>query len=620
MSSQKNKMDYKVAEKNIANNRKIKKSVNELYKMTMKGDSKACFVLGKLYLNGSKDTIADEDAADKYFEHAFSKLEIEAKKEDPAALMMLGEYYINGYKPVEKDENLGLWLLERSYLLGENDAQNIIGEYRKTHRYIEDIEDMSEQFFGSAQNTQEPEDNFEYQNIDQEDNVTRASYQERSEDDDYVEANIDDTYSENETENQNSRSFDEGDPADIIDLDSAEADEEYELQRKQNENDYNEEKYGVKEDIPTIVSLITSNPQGDYDLSKYTSYELYQIAKELDKVQNPSEPLKSQIGIIYDAAFNDIRARALENDPLYLRLLAEYFYNGYGSIDVDLAKALYFYDKSCNLGDEESTLFLYKFYSKDPQTKWKADIYEKIIKGDSGVEHTSDDPDYLYALLEKYNRKDMKIINLIHDLRKNSKNEETYLNLLREVENYAEEGSVDAMLLAGFIYSNKKEFDLINEDKAFYYFNKAQQRQSVMGSYQTGRIMMESQDEKYHNFKQGFDLISFAAKEGLVEALDYLGNLYRLGNGVTQDLKVARQFYNLACQRCYGLSFYHLYLMDKKEKKNDYANENLWLAMRNGFDISTGFNYFREAMLPPLGTEGLGEDEDEEEVDPDEDL
>lgn len=533
--------DYLEAAELLKSDKKRSKGLKMLAKLAKQNNAKAKFLLGFSYYYGYKDIKENKKLGNQYLVEAYNSLSTMDTNHDPIINRMLGQYYLLGMANVEEDETKAISYFEKSIALNDEDSASILANY-----------------FDKKGDTSKSET---YKNIA---SIIHSSSREDSSIEKLVDVGVP-TEEEIET---------------IEPL--------------------------IKEDKGNVDSTTVKEQvlRGDYsEISNLNNEQKYLLARSLDEESDKSEELVQKIKSLYDEVYSSLKEQGFNNDKISLRYLGEYYMYGLGSCDVNVEKALTYYDAACKSGDYESSLFLTDYYTNVERNSAKAKEYRNFgyrILGQANPDVETNE-DYFETLLDEYDRNDSDFRKLISELEKNVNDEEAYKETLSKVETCARGGSIDAMLLAGYIYSTMNKFKIKDYHKALYFYKLAEVNKSVSSYYHLGKLYCESTLNDIHDEFLGLSFLRKAAKAGYPEALNYMGDLYKNGRFVNKNIDLAISFYKLAGQRGLGLAYYNLYLIQKENNNAEGAELALLKANSNGFDEKTmKQNYFRLDMLPKL--------------------
>lgn len=167
------------------------------------------------------------------------------------------------------------------------------------------------------------------------------------------------------------------------------------------------------------------------------------------------------------------------------------------------------------------------------------------------------------------------LLNGIHMLK--DTNEERKVDAIKVIKDSAKYGSVRALVLLGYLYE-KGITVTQNNSVANEYYNLAIENGSLNAKYRQGLI--ELSDGK----DIGLYKIREAAKQGLPQALNEMGNFYMKGRFGLKDFNKAYAFYRLAAERGDAKAYYNMSIIDRNLKHDDIADENYKKACELGYN------------------------------------
>ena len=530
----------------IKKDKSISKGLKDLYLSALCGNPKALFVIGMIFKNGFKSIKLDLKASDTYFKFAYPDLLLQSEGDDAEAIRMVANYSYYGLAKVEKNEEYAIQLFEKSTALDDEESATFLSNYYKKLGNDE----LATTYADIALNIKEKKGN--------------------------AKATI------------SSASLVQGE---VATLDSAII--------KQGE--------GMLDSSTAKVKILNNE---EVDLTSLDVRQKYVLARSLDEEENKSDFVLLKITLLYDSVFETLNESTLQRDPVEIRYLAEIYYNGYGSVDVNFEKALQYFDASARLGDVDSLNFLIDYYQNVNVDENKCEEYKKLLASLNGEpniftqvptqEKETVDPEYLNYLFGEYmkacSRYDEGLFKIIRTMNKNIDSEETFRITLSMLETAAKSGNVDAMLLVAKIFREEKRWNIQNLERSIYYYKLAEANNSVIAKYHLGVFQIESDDDLHANAASGLVLIKQAAKAGYHLALSYLGDLYKEGKYVKQSDYLAVRFYKLAAERGLGSAYYKLAMIEK-EKNQDYS-ENLRLSLESRYTPEMGDNLEDPSLLP----------------------
>ena len=177
------------------------------------------------------------------------------------------------------------------------------------------------------------------------------------------------------------------------------------------------------------------------------------------------------------------------------------------------------------------------------------------------------------------------LLNGIHMLKdENSESKSDSIKIFKEA---AKLGSVRALVVLGYLYEKGYIVNQSNKLASDYYM-LAIERGSINAKYRYGLILLgEGKEIGLYNIRD-------AAKDGLPQALNKMGDFYINGKFGLKDIEKAYSFYKLAAERGYALSYYNMSEIDKNYNRLDIADENYKNACNLGYKKE---NELQEVLL-----------------------
>lgn len=151
----------------------------------------------------------------------------------------------------------------------------------------------------------------------------------------------------------------------------------------------------------------------------------------------------------------------------------------------------------------------------------------------------------------------------------------------------AEEGSLRANVLMGYLYEGDTDLLEGNYEESRKYYQAAMDKGSSTASYRLGRLYLEA-DAPYFDEEKGHELILDSARKGYPFALAYLGDCFRSKTADARNLDFAYQYYALAGERGLGLGYHNMGEIDASRQEAGLAKEHEKMAMENGYDPEIG--------------------------------
>ena len=149
-----------------------------------------------------------------------------------------------------------------------------------------------------------------------------------------------------------------------------------------------------------------------------------------------------------------------------------------------------------------------------------------------------------------------------------------------------EQGSMRAAVLLAYLYEGKSSYLAPNFELAKKYYEIACGRGSSVAEYRLGLLYL-SPDTYFVNEGLGHEHIIKSARMGYAPALNYIGDSYRSKVTNPKNLEIAYRYYSLAGERGYGLSYHNMSEIDASRQEIDLAREHEKYAILNGYDPDT---------------------------------
>lgn len=150
---------------------------------------------------------------------------------------------------------------------------------------------------------------------------------------------------------------------------------------------------------------------------------------------------------------------------------------------------------------------------------------------------------------------------------------------IKVIKDSAKHGSVRALVFLGYLYE-KGIVVSQNSNVANEYYNLAIENGSLSAKYRQGLIDISKGNDI------GIYKIREAAKQGLPQALNEMGDFYMKGKFGLKDLNKAYAFYHLAAERGDAKGFYNMSLIDRNLNHDELADENYKKACELGYNSS----------------------------------
>lgn len=331
----------------------------------------------------------------------------------------------------------------------------------------------------------------------------------------------------------------------------------------------------------------------------------------------------------YDAAMNHFRHEPC--DSMDYREMGDYYYYGLGTDAVNLNRALEYYDMAAKDDDElalqrateiretmkrgsatsapalspESALhedMIVSSTEKEETTPANAVAEELVAEDKETVQETVYEPQVTVSPVVSSESKpvvtDNKIVNeiisadqlLIRAIRlldSDVSSEQDKLDGLELAKAAADEGSLRANILLGYIYEGENALVEGNYDLSRKYYETAISLGSATAMYRLGKLYLEP-DSPFYDDQVGHKLIEDSARKGYVFALCAIGDAFRIKVVDPRNLDIAYRYYALAGERGLGLGFHNMAEIDASRQHIDLAHEHEKLAADNGYDPEIG--------------------------------
>ena len=226
-----------------------------------------------------------------------------------------------------------------------------------------------------------------------------------------------------------------------------------------------------------------------------------------------------------------ITEKAEKGDVNAQYLLAQWYFNGFQSVDKDQQKAIYWWDKAAKQKDVNAIARLaecYQYgYGVSPDSAYAASLYESAIS--RGNEE-------LMNQLDKRARQGKEIFAamLLRDVYQKGIRTKTDQNKADEyLKMAAQYGNIQSAFLYGLTQYNKK-----NKSEALPWFKTAADKGHNVANFMYGLQLFEG-DGTPKDVVKGIEYMDRAAKAGNVAANAELGRIFLNGEGTDKDIAKA---------------------------------------------------------------------------------
>lgn len=196
--------------------------------------------------------------------------------------------------------------------------------------------------------------------------------------------------------------------------------------------------------------------------------------------------------------------------------------------------------------------------------------------GSMTMEQLKDDP-------REVSGDEATFINALHALYGESTHEEI-VDAIDALKELAKKDNLLANTLLGVLYSEGGEGYDINIRLAEDYLKKGMDLGGVTAEYRLGILYL--QDNDIRDPQLGVSLVKSAAKKGLKEALNSMGDIYYKGIVLPKDFALAKKYYILAGERKLGQALYNLSRLAIEEGNYELAQKYKEKAALYGYNIS----------------------------------
>jgi TPR repeat protein len=308
----------------------------------------------------------------------------------------------------------------------------------------------------------------------------------------------------------------------------------------------------------------------------------------------------------YDVAMR--RFNQYPRDSMDYREMGDYYYFGYGSEAVDKNKALEYYRKAQELGDEVAPKRIDEIENQikngdaasapvlSPDTQAK-EVMAEVKDEDEAQPKVEVSPlvidenktfDANDKIIVDEIDSDQILIKALRILDSVSTTKEEKLDAVEMVKIAGEKGSIRALVLLGYLYEGDNVLVAKDDAKAKETYEKAISLGSCSAKFRLG-ILLTDKDFEFYDLDKGHQLIIDSAHDGYTYALCYLGDCFRIKVDDRRNLEVAYRYYALAGERGLGVAYHNMAEIDASRQQLDLASKHEKLAFDNGFDVHLGY-------------------------------
>lgn len=306
--------------------------------------------------------------------------------------------------------------------------------------------------------------------------------------------------------------------------------------------------------------------------------------------------------------FYDIAAAHFNHEPrdsMDNREYGDYYYYGLGSEEADKNRALEYYDAAAADGDElakqradEIRGQIEKGDSSSaptltPETDAKEEVVEAVNEDETVVaapvvENENKPAEISDKVIQDEIDSDQILIKAIRVLDSVSATDRERLDAVELARIAAEEGSIRANVLLGWLYEGDNNLVEADLEKAKEFYEIAIEHGSCSAEFRLGMLYTDK-DVPFCDVEKGHQLIIDAAHDGYTFALCYLGDCFRTKVDDVRNLEVAYRYYALAGERGLGLGYHYMAEIDASRQQLDLAAQHEKLATDNGYDPALGY-------------------------------
>lgn len=351
----------------------------------------------------------------------------------------------------------------------------------------------------------------------------------------------------------------------------------------------------VEEGKKVVAGLKLINKSARTGTTKGKSYFAIGSIIKTGKAGIVANPVESKR--YFDAAMEHFKSTKC--DSLDHREMGEYYHYGLGSENVDLNRALEYYDLATLEGDEvaqqraEEIRGMQRVGSASANPILTPDT--QVKETPSGVENvapviTSEgEPapvvDPLIADVIDAEQLCLKALRILDSVTASKQDKLDAVELLKAA---SENGSARAAVLMGYLYEGDNS--LVEQDYALTkkYYEMAIEHDSAVALYRLG-VLYTDKDFVEFNPKKGHELIILSARKGYAWALSFIGDCFRAKVVDSRNLDLAYRYYAMAGERGLGVSYHSMAEIDASRQQLELAKLHERLAVENGYDPNVGY-------------------------------
>ena len=306
--------------------------------------------------------------------------------------------------------------------------------------------------------------------------------------------------------------------------------------------------------------------------------------------------------------FYDIAAAHFSREPrdsMDNREYGDYYYYGLGSEEADKNRALEYYDAAIAEGDalakqraDEIRGQIEKGDSSSaptltPETEAKEENVpvvneDSTVQAAPVVENINKPVEISDKVIQEEIDSDQILIKALRVLDSNTASDQERLDAIELARIAAEEGSIRANVLLGWLYEGDNHLVAADLDKAKEYYEIAIAHGSCSAKFRLGMLYTDK-DVPFYDIEKGHDMIIDAAHDGYTFALLYLGDCFRAKVDDVRNLEVSYRYYALAGERGLGMGYHNMAEIDASRQQLDLAAQHEKLATDNGYDPALGY-------------------------------
>lgn len=309
-------------------------------------------------------------------------------------------------------------------------------------------------------------------------------------------------------------------------------------------------------------------------------------------VSNPEESKR-----YFDAAMEHFKSTKC--DSLDHREMGEYYHYGLGSGNVDLNRALEYYDLAALEGDDiakkradeirgiqrSGTSSNNPTLSPETQVKEMPGVGEHAapMVCSDGEKAVLDDP-FLSEIVES-EQLTLKALRVLDSVTASKQDKLDAVEMLKAA---SENGSARAALLLGYLYEGDNSLVARDDALAKKYYELAIDHDSSVALFRLG-VLFTDKDFAEYNPKKGHEMIINSARKGYSFALSFIGDCFRAKVVDSRNLDLAYRYYAMAGERGLGLSYHCMAEIDASRQQIELAKIHDKLAAENGYVANLGY-------------------------------